>query len=332
MTSRDPEVEKLARHVSHQISSFARLRRNEWNIVQAAAVFEALRRYGIKYQIDPNNPFTQVVGADWPFDNIQYPRQLLRRKTGDCDDCTVLYCSMLENMGIPTAVVDIPGHIFAVFDTGVEPSGIVRLRIPEEKLLRYRDRLWVPAETTLREKPFGKVWESGLRQLRELPDCEERIRPVSEAWLKYPPADPSFEYALDDAAVGKACDSTAVVAQVAELDGLKREFVDQEYASLLSSRPDDAELHFEVAHVYTSLNMPDDARTHVRRASELSGDVARVQTYLGNTYFLERELEKAVAHYQRAARIDPDDPGLRENLEHALRAILEEEHPATGGE
>ena len=122
----------------------------------------------------------------------------------------------------------------------------------------------------------------------------------------------------------------AVAAQVVALDGLKREFVDREYASLLASRPDDPELCFEVAYVCMALNMPDDARSHVRRASELSGDVARVLTYLGNTYFLEGDLERAVAHYQRAAQIDPDDSGLRENLERALRRHLDEERPGSG--
>ncbi|MDA0745306.1 MAG: hypothetical protein O2954_02235, partial [bacterium] len=122
VTSRDPEVAAFARHVSHQVSSYARMRRMDRNILQAGAVFEALRIYGIKYQVDSNNPYAQVVGEDWPFDNIQYPRELLRRRTGDCDDCTVLYCSLLENLGIATAVVDVPGHIFALFDVGVDPT------------------------------------------------------------------------------------------------------------------------------------------------------------------------------------------------------------------
>ena len=325
VTSRDPEVEKFARNVSHQISMYARLRRYDRNIVQAAAVFEALRRYGVRYQIDPNNPYTQAVGSDWPFDNIQYPRQLLRQRTGDCDDCTVLYCAMLENLGIPTGVVDAPGHIFAVFDTGVESTQIYRLGIPEDKLLRYRGGLWVPVETTMWGKPFEETWEAGLRQLRDLPDWEDRIRPVTEAWLKYPPADPPFDFTIEDAPVREACDSTVVIAKVEALNGFKRAFVNAEYGSVLAANPDDPELHFEMAFVYMSLNLLHDARASIRKAAALSDDLARIETGLGNTCFLEGDMAAAVAHYRRAAEVDPDDPGLRQNLERAMKKLLEEE-------
>ncbi len=325
VTSRDPEVEKFARHVSHQLSVFVKWRRIERNILQAATVFEALRRYGIKYQLDPNNPFTEVVSAEWPFDNIQYPRQLLERRTGDCDDCTVLYCSMLENLGIPTGVVDVPGHIFAIFDTGVKPSEVHRLGIPEDRLLKFKGRLWAPVETTLWGRSFEEVWASGLQQLRNLPDWEQRIRIVSEAWLKYPPADPSFDFAIEDAAVAQACDSTVVVDRARALRELKKVFVDQEYGAILEANPEDPELRFELAYVYLSLNMVDEARAQVQKAAELSGDVARIETYLGNTYFLEGDLKKAVAHYQRATSTDPDDPGLKENLERAMKKLIEEE-------
>jgi transglutaminase-like putative cysteine protease len=33
-------------------------------------------------------------------------------RAGDCDDLSILYCSLLEAIGIRTAFVTIPGHIF----------------------------------------------------------------------------------------------------------------------------------------------------------------------------------------------------------------------------
>jgi len=325
VTSRDPEVEAFARHVSHQVSSYAKIRRMERNIVQAGAVFEALRTYGIKYQIDPNNPYAQVVDADWPFDNIQYPRELLKKWTGDCDDCTVLYCSLLENLGIATAVVDVPGHIFAMFDVGIDPVDRYRLGIPEHKMVSFKGKLWIPVETTLWGKPFEEVWEAGLEQLRSVENLDNHVRMVSESWLKYPPSDPPFEFEIGQEVVGATCDSTDVAIRKNMLDGTKREFVIQEYASQLASRTDDSELQFELAYVYRSMNMAEDARTHARRAVELSGNLAEAETCLGNSYFVEGNLKQAVEHYQRATEIDPNDPGLKANLQRAMRKLLEEE-------
>ena len=324
VTSRDPSVEILARHVSHEVSNNARIRRMERNIVQAAAVFEALRKYGIRYQVDANNPYAQVVSAEWPFDNIQYPRELLNRRVGDCDDCTVLYCSTLENLGIPTAVVDAPGHIFALFDTGVAITDIYRLGLPEERLLKFKGRLWVPVETTLWNKPFEKVWAVGLEQLRSLPDWEDRIRIVSESWLAFPPADPPFEFEIDAAAVHQACDSSLVIAQTETIDDLKRTFVLNEYEQLLETTPNDSDLLFEVAYVFMNLNMTQEARSYLYRAAKLTEDIGQVESYLGNTYFIEGDLKGALRHYEKGLQIDPDDAGLKLNLERAMKKLREE--------
>ena len=192
-------------------------------------------------------------------------------------------------------------------------------------MVRFKGRLWIPVETTLWGKSFEEVWEAGLEQLRSVENPDEHIRIVSESWLKYPPSDPPFEFEIGQEAVGKTCDSTDVANRKNMLDDTKRQFVIQEYASELVSRTDDAELQFELAYVYLSMNMAVDARTHVRRAVELSGNLAKAETFLGNSYFVEGNLKQAVEHYQRAAEIDPDDPGLKVNLQRAMRQLFEEE-------
>ncbi len=324
VTSRDAEVERFAREVSHAVTERSRLRSMERSLVQAAAVFEALRHFGIRYQIDPNSPYVEAIDAEWPFDNIQYPRELLERRTGDCDDCTVLYCSLLENLGIPTAVVDVPGHIFAMFDTGVRVSEIHRLGIPEDRLLAFRGSLWVPVETTLWARSFKDVWQAGLDQLRGLSDWRTRVRPIHEAWLRYPSAEPSFTYEMLGAAVTEAVEKTDLTELVANLNELKRSYVDDLYGSVLATSPRDAELRFELAYVYMSLNMTDEARGQIALAREYAGDPAQVATYLGNTHFLDGDLDRAVQHYQRALEINPEDLGIRENLNRAMLKLVEE--------
>lgn len=330
VTSRDLEVAAFARTVSHACATAARVRRIEKNVLQAATVFEALGRFGVRYQVDANSPYAKVVSAEWPFDNIQYPRELLRQRTGDCDDCTVLYCAFLENLGIPTGAVDVPGHIFAVFDTGVDRSQLYQLGISEDRLLAFQGRLWVPVETTLLGKSFEEAWEAGLRQLRGRTDWQKRIQPISEAWLKYPPADPPFDFPLDHSLIAQACDSAAVLPQMEVLNRLKRAFVAQEYAPTLARGEGDPELHFDMAYDYASLNLLSDAKSAIYKAATLTKDTARIENFLGNICFLEGDLLSAVTRYRRAVDFDPADPGLRETLEMMMKRVSIASAPAPG--
>ena len=189
----------------------------------------------------------------------------------------------------------------------------------------------MPVETTRWDRSFKEAWEMGLEQVRALPDWEKRVRVVSESWLTYPPADPPFDFSIDEGVVRQTCDSTTVVAQVGMLDDVKRTFVQQEYEEVLKQRPDDAELYFELAYVYISMDMMLDARVQVNRAARLSGDTARAETYLGNSYFMEGDLVQAVRHYRLAAEFDPGDSGLKANLERAIKKLLEENRKGGGG-
>jgi hypothetical protein len=45
---------------------------------------------------------------------------ILYYRGGDCDDLSILYCSLLEVLGLDTAFITVPGHIYAAFDTGIQ--------------------------------------------------------------------------------------------------------------------------------------------------------------------------------------------------------------------
>ena len=68
-----------------------------------------------------------------------------------------------------------------------------------------------------------------------------------------------------------------------------------------------------------SLNLLTDARTEIQKAARFSDDTIRVETY-----FLEGNLEMAVSQYERAFEMDPDDPGLKKNLERAMKRLVKE--------
>ena len=115
----------------------------------------------ITYVPDPNNPFGRMSETREAVDQVQYPRQLMTSRTGDCDDTSVLYCSLLENLGVPTAFLDGPGHILMLFDTGLHARNHQVLAVDESYYVVRGERVWIPVETTMLGRSFSEAWLEG---------------------------------------------------------------------------------------------------------------------------------------------------------------------------
>ncbi len=141
------------------------------NLQFAVQAFNALGVIGILYQIDPTAPFASMQGNTMAVDSISLPRETLKRLTGDCDDLTVLYCTILETVGIDTAFITTPAHIFCAFNTGVA-SADYRLVCPDRsKLIESDGEIWIPVEITLIGKSdFFAAWDKGLSEFAEYAD------------------------------------------------------------------------------------------------------------------------------------------------------------------
>ncbi len=75
-------------------------------------LFESMKAYGINYVNDVPN-----IG-----DYVQYPYEVLKRRTGDCEDLAVLYAPLLESIGMESRIILIPGHAFAGY---IDKNGYV---------------------------------------------------------------------------------------------------------------------------------------------------------------------------------------------------------------
>ncbi|MEO6463123.1 MAG: hypothetical protein ABIP29_08610, partial [Candidatus Eisenbacteria bacterium] len=161
------------------------------NVMTAMRMWNALSGYGLTYVPDPNTPFSAVSDTRNAVDQVQYPRGLLATRTGDCDDMSVLFCAMLENVGIPTAFLDGPGHILMMFDAGVHPRNALALSMGEDMIAVREERVWIPVETTMIGKSFLDAWQEGAAIYRRwLPSADFRVVPVEEAWAEYVPSLP----------------------------------------------------------------------------------------------------------------------------------------------
>ena len=86
-------------------------------------IWNYLRSLNLTYVSDPNSGYANVSEGG-VIDYIQFATQTLTRKSGDCDDLVTLISNSLESIGISTAYIDVPGHVFLAFDTKVSPENI----------------------------------------------------------------------------------------------------------------------------------------------------------------------------------------------------------------
>lgn len=187
ITPRDPNVLDLTRIIANNIAN--KVGTN--NISYGIAVFEFLKTYGVKYQQDPNSPYSSVSNNVEVIDYVQYPSDTLKRKTGDCDDLVALIASLLEGLGVKTAFVDIPGHIFVMFDIGISPLEVDIYGLKKSDFIEYENRLYLPIETTLLKSSFVDSWKQGLNLYNKHYNNNLTITTTDKGWEIYKP--PTFE-------------------------------------------------------------------------------------------------------------------------------------------
>lgn len=151
------------------------------NIQYAAAMFAALKTFGINYVIDPSSAFTDNIGTS-QVDFLQFPYQTLLYSGGDCDDLSILNCALLEAIGIETAFITCPGHIFIAFDAGVPPEQAAKAG----DCVVMNGKVWIPLEVTLSQDSFALERSTAMREWKKFPK-ERALIPLKDAWQVYKP-------------------------------------------------------------------------------------------------------------------------------------------------
>ncbi|NKB71431.1 MAG: hypothetical protein GKR89_30535 [Candidatus Latescibacteria bacterium] len=292
------------------------------NILQAMVLFESLKAHGVRYVADANTPYAQVRTDQATIDHIQYPAETLHSKAGDCDDLTVLYAALLENAGIATALVDYPGHIFLLVDTGVHRESVAWLPFDERFCLMWGDQLWIPVEVTQLDQSFEQAWRLGAEQLAGMPKLELRQQLVrtAQAWRDYPAAAPSFADTVQ--APARTILQTAFDQQYAALQGRVKDHIQTTYLDALIRQPDNDALRSGLLKLYLELRRYEAAISAAQdHLLDEQGEPGRTHNQLGIAHFLKGDIKQAALHFKQAAGLKPEDSGIRKNLERALEAL-----------
>jgi len=282
------------------------------NLVAAMAYFSSLAASGTSYTVDPNTPFNELRADQ--IDYVQFPRETLRLKSGDCDDLSVLISAGLENLGIRTAFVEVPGHLFLMFDTGLD-AGLADLISQDRKLLVIRDgTVWIPLEATMVNTDFNEAWAEGARKYQQALAADQLgIIDLREAWQTYRPV--TLRQASYQIELPQPQRAESLVNQARKV--LLAKSIDRlilPYQTMVANDPKDLAARLQIAILYTRYGLYADAELAFEALAELAPNNSAVKTNQGNLYFLQENYARAIDNYQRAAELDASDGGIWINL------------------
>jgi tetratricopeptide (TPR) repeat protein len=185
VTAKDPEILSFSKPVVSWMQAVKNPAIDE-NLQKGIVLFEAVKAYGIRYEIDPTTPFSELSENASAVDFLQFPRQTLQYTSGDCDDLSALYTALLEAVGVETAVITIPSHIYAAFALEASPEEARRMINRSDTLVFEDGKAWVPVEITMFQDTFSKAWQEGAKEWRENNSRDQaRLYPTRESWRTY---------------------------------------------------------------------------------------------------------------------------------------------------
>lgn len=302
VTTKDPAVLTFSKNVNSIVNGKIQGALNP-NLLTAIAFFQALQLYGLTYSQDPIPTYTaNKLVADY----IQFPRQTLQYKGGKCSDFSVLYAALLEAVGVETAFITIPGHIFIAFSTGVSPDDARKAFSHADDLIFRGDKSWIPVEVT-ESAGFLQAWQDGAREWREnLSRNQADFYPLHDAWQLYEPVGlPGADVPMNLPAPEK------IVSAFQQETG---KFIDQEILprvaaleSQILKAQDPRKPINQLGVLYARYGQYDRAQKQFEKLLAKEEYVPALLN-MGNILYLGNQKEKAMDLYNRAYARDPKNP------------------------
>ena len=282
------------------------------NLVAAMTLFDVYGAHGIRYVVDPNNPYSEAINSS--VDYVQFSRETLKIKSGDCDDLSVLMSAGLENLGINTAMLEVPGHLLMMFDSGVSVEDKNRISLQEDLMVEREGNIWIPVEATMIGTSFAEAWAEGARKYK-LHKQENNLNAITlkNAWQKYLPVTlKPASYVVNvpkKEQVGPLVRREQNILMQKSLDRLV-----QPYEVMAMARPEDTNALMQIAIIYAKYGLYSQANKTFEKILKLNPDDSAVHNNRGNIFYSRKEYERAIETYRYAEQLAANDPGVKVNM------------------
>ena len=282
------------------------------SLLTAMTMFDIFGAHGINYVADPNSPYSELTEST--VDYVQFSRETLKLKSGDCDDLSVLLSASLENLGIETAILDVPGHLLMMFNTGL-PESERHLISLDDELLAIRDGMvWIPVEATMIGQTFAEAWAEGARKYHKY-TTEDKLQAVvlNKAWGSFKPV--TLNPAVYKVKLPEKQRVEPMVQRETKI--LLEKSLDRlvaPYRALVSMDGNNIHARLQVAIIYAKYGLYEAANREFDEILAIDADNSAVYNNRGNIYFTLKDYERAIEDYSYAEKLSANDAGIKMNI------------------
>lgn len=306
VTAKDDEIQRFAKNVA-SLAQDLHLPAVNTQLQLAMIQFAAMTEQGLTYVVDPSSAYEDLSKNPMAVDFVQFPRQTLYAKAGDCDDLSVAYCALLESLGIHTAFITVPGHIFMAFRMEMSKAEAAKtFSRPEDLIFLDDGTVWVPVETTELDGGFLKAWALGARQWRtHNPEGRAGFLRVQEAWRRYQPE----AFSVSQIELGMPSRDAVLSRVRKELNAFINQEIypqEKELLSQLKSRQGDPRILNRLGVLNARYGRYEEARARFEQAFARSR-YAPAMMNLANLYFIAGDLSRARGMYEKILQSDEEN-------------------------
>jgi tetratricopeptide (TPR) repeat protein len=311
VTHTDTMVADLSRQIVQQYAdSYSSLPQS---LVYARGIFDAFGVLGLRYIVDPASPFQEFSTHPAETAYLQFPRDTLMKKSGDCDGLSSLFAACMENIGIDAALVDVPGHLFVLFNTGVAEADQISLGFPNELVVPYQGTVWIPLEMTMVGTSFTSAWQKGAEEYRDwAARGKVNLINVQKTWDEFKPI--TFPGSVMSVKIKRDEIEAAFKGELESLARRRLAFLSAGYRDALKKTPGDLTMLGQLGILYGENGHLAEALEQFQKLLALDKTNALALNNIGNINFLQGRLDDARQAYEAALRSSPGEPGIMVNL------------------
>ena len=316
----NPRDENLRSFVTSEIIAKTSFSDNRFSsvpkpILQSAQVWEYLRQMNLNYVQDPNLSYEQVSMSNL-IDYVQFPNQTLEKKVGDCDDLVSLLSNSLEVLGIETAYIDVPGHVFLAFNTGLTPSELEDKGLSDKQVIIKFNKVWFPLESTVIGKnSFVESWKSATERYAKEKASNNPIEivEIQNAAITYPPITfPNPKPIVSN--VNLELIKTELEKDLMNFRLTRDKTYEEELHKVLNSYPKNIFTFNKLGVFYAKKGEYKNAEIYFTRTLQYDKENIVALINLGNLGYLRNDFEYAERKYLKAIKSDQQNLGILANL------------------